>query len=37
MPPSNISESKQPLPNIGQQFAMLITNVLIDAGKGVLL
>ena len=36
MPPSNISESKQPLPNIGQQFAMLITNVLIDAGKGVL-
>jgi hypothetical protein len=37
MPTSAISESRHPLPNIGQQLAMLITNVLIDAGKGVLL
>jgi hypothetical protein len=37
MPTSNISESRQLLPNIGQQFAMLIANVLIDVGQGVLL
>lgn len=37
MPTSTISESRHPLPNIGQQLAMLITNVLIDTGKGVLL
>jgi len=36
MPPSNISESRLPLPNISQQFAMLITNVLIDTNKVVL-